>query len=55
MERVLKNRIIGLVTINDMQFGFMPGKGKLMHCLFLGECKRSFAEERKSCAYVLWT
>ena len=27
VERVLENRIRGLVTIDDMQFGFMPGKG----------------------------
>ena len=25
VERVLENRIRGLVTIDDMQFGFMPG------------------------------
>ena len=34
VERVLKNRIRGLVTINDMQFGFMPGKGTT-HALFI--------------------
>ena len=33
-ERVLENRIIGLVTIDDMQFGFMPGKGTT-HALFI--------------------
>ena len=27
VERVLENRIRGLVTIDDMQFGFMSGKG----------------------------
>ena len=27
VERVLENRMKGLVTIDDMQFGFMPGKG----------------------------
>ena len=27
VERALENRIRGLVTINDLQFGFMPGKG----------------------------
>ena len=55
VERVLENRIGGLVTIHDMQFGFMPGRAQLMHCLFLEECKRSFVEERKSCTCVLWT
>ena len=50
VESVLENRIRGLVTIDNMQFGFMPGKG-MTHAFFfffLGECKRSFVKERKS-------
>ena len=27
VERVLENRIKGLVMIHEMQIGFMPGKG----------------------------
>ena len=34
VERVLENRIRGLVTIEDMTFGFMPGKGTT-HALFI--------------------
>ena len=34
VERVLQNRIRGLVTIDDMQFGFMPKKGTT-HALFI--------------------
>ena len=34
VERELKNRIRGLVTIDDMQFGFMPRKG-MTHLLFI--------------------
>ena len=34
VERMLQNRIRGLVTIDDMQFGFMPGKGTT-HALFI--------------------
>ena len=34
VERVLENRIRELVMIDEMQFGFMPGKGRLMCCLF---------------------
>ena len=33
-ERVLENQIRGLVTIDDTQFGFMPGKGTT-HALFI--------------------
>ena len=34
VERMLENRIRELVTINEMQFGFMPGKGTT-HALFI--------------------
>ena len=34
VERVLENRIRGLVTIDEMQLGFMPGKGTT-HALFI--------------------
>ena len=34
VERVMENRIRGLVTIDDMQFGSMPGKGPT-HALFI--------------------
>ena len=34
VERVLKNRIKGLIMINDKQFGFMPGKD-MTHALFI--------------------
>ena len=34
VERVLENRIRRLVTIDDMQFRFMPGKGTT-HTLFI--------------------
>ena len=35
VERVLENRIRGLVTILDMQFGFMHGKGTTQTLLIL--------------------
>ena len=57
VERVLENRIREFVTLDDMQFGFGPGKSTT-HALFIpGECKRSFVEESKSCqpTCVLWT
>ena len=34
VERVLENRIGRSVTIDDMQFDFMPGKGTI-HALFI--------------------
>ena len=54
VERMLESRIRGLVTIDDMQFGFMPGKSTT-HALFIfrrmGEEFRG--REKKLC--VLWT
>ena len=49
LERVLENIIRELVTIDDMQIWLYAGKAQLIRCLFLGECKRSFVEKRKSC------
>ena len=49
VERMLEIKIKGLVTIDDTQFGFMTGRAQLMRCLLLGECKRSFVEEKISC------
>ena len=55
VERVLENRIIELVTIDQMQFGFMPGKGTT-HALFIfRRMQKSFEKESKSCTCVLWT
>ena len=34
VDRVLESRIRGLITIDDMQFGFVPGKGTA-HALFI--------------------
>ena len=41
MERVLENKIKGLVTIDDMQFGFMSGKGTT-HALFILRLQEEF-------------
>ena len=34
VERVQEKRIRELVKVDDMQFGFMPGRARLMLCLF---------------------
>ena len=55
VERMLENRIRGLVTIGNMQFGFMSGKGTT-HALFIfRRMQEEFVEERKSYVCVLWT
>ena len=54
MERVLENGIIGLVTIDDMQFGFMPGKGTTHALFILRRMQKEFRGREKSCTCVLW-
>ena len=46
VERVLENRIRGLVTIDDVQFGFMPAKGTA-HALFRRMQKEFRGREKK--------
>ena len=53
VERVLKNRIRGLVTIDGTQFDFIPGKG-MTHALFiLRRMQEKFRIESKSCTCIL--
>ena len=53
VERVLENRRRGLVMIDEMQFGFMPGKGTT-HALFILRRMQEEFHGRKSCTCVLW-
>ena len=51
VEGVLKNRIKGLVTIDDIQFGFMPGKGTT-HALFILRRMQEEFREREQKLYM---
>ena len=42
VERVLENRIRGLVTIDDTQFGFMPRKGTTYGLYILRRMQEEF-------------
>ena len=52
VERVLENRIRGLVAIDDiMQFGFMPGKGSTHALFILRRIREEFrGKEKKLCS-----
>ena len=54
MERVLENRIRGLVMIDDMQLGFMSEKGTT-HALFILTRMQEEFSCTKSCVCVLRT
>ena len=47
VERVLENRIRGLVTIDHMQFGFTPGKGTTRALFMLGRLQEEFRGREK--------
>ena len=40
-EMVLEKSHHGIVTVNEMQFGFIPKEEQLMLCLSLRGCKMS--------------
>ena len=44
VERVLEKRIRGLVTIDDMRFGVMPGKGRTQALFILRRMQEEFRE-----------
>ena len=50
-ERVLENSIRGLIMIDDMQFGFMPGKG-MTHALFILRRMQEEFREREQKLYM---
>ena len=47
-ERVRENRIRGLVTIEDMQFDFMAGKGTTHALIILGRMQEEFRGREKN-------
>ena len=51
VERVLENRVRGLVMIHDMQFGFMPRKGTT-HALFILRRTQEEFPEREQKLYM---
>ena len=54
VERVLENRIRELIMMDEMQFGFMPGKGTTHALFILRRMQEEFRGREKSCTCVLW-
>ena len=54
LERVLEKRIRYQVSIDNMQFGFMPGKGTTMPFSSCDKYKRNTKQRRRSCTMLLW-
>ena len=51
LERVLEKRIRCQVSIDNMQFGIMHGKGTFSSC---DRYKRNTKQRRRSCTMLLW-
>ena len=54
LERVLEKRIRCQVSIDTMQFGFMPGKGTTDAIFIMRQVKRNTKQRRRSCTMLLW-
>ena len=52
LERVLERRLRMKVNIDDMQFGFMPGKGTVDAIFIVRQLQEKFMEKRKDLFYV---
>ena len=55
LERVIEARIRKIVKIDELQFGFSPGKGTTDAIFIVRQSKKSFLENRRSCGSILWT
>ena len=51
-ERVLKKRIRALVEVDDMQFGFMPGRGTTDAFFIVRRMQDEYREKHKKFVYV---
>ena len=47
VERVLEKRIRALVVVNDMQFGFMPGRGTTDGLFIVRRMQEEYREKDK--------
>ena len=55
VERVLERRIRTLVNLNEMQFGFMPGKGTVNAIFIVRRMQKDIKRRTRSCICVLLT
>ena len=53
VERVLEKRLCRIVTVDDMQFGFMPERGTIEAVFILRRLQEEYHDEGKSYIYVL--
>ena len=54
LERVLEKRIRCQVSIDNMQFGFMPGKETTDAIFIMRQVQENTKQRRSSCTMLLW-
>ena len=54
LERVLEKKIRETVTLDEMQFGFRPGRGTIDEYLLFDRCRKSFWRRKRSYGWLLW-
>ena len=54
VERVLEERICEIVIVDDMQFGFMPGRGTIDAVFILRRMQEEYRAKEKNCTCALW-
>ena len=54
VERIFEHRIRQQIEIDDMQFGFMKGKGTTDAFLWQDRCRRIFELKVRNSILVLW-
>ena len=54
VERVLENRTRELVTMDNMQFGFMPGKGTTLALFILTRMQGGVSWKREKAVHVFF-
>ena len=55
VERVLGKRPRRIVSVDEIQYGFTPGRGTIDAVLILRRLQEVHRAMGKSCKYVLWT
>jgi len=54
VERIFKHRIWQQIDIDDMQFGFMKGKGTIDTIFTVGQMQKNFRAITKKSILALW-
>ena len=55
VESILDKRLCGIVTVDEMQLGIMPLRGKINAVFILRRLQEKYHAKGNICVCVLWT